>query len=73
MRSIADSAREDLRRETLELSLEERIEGALRLGEEALALFQQTSGLGRDEAIRELERRRQAGRTPSKCISDMIG
>jgi len=30
-------------------------------------------GLDREAAIRELQRQRQASRTPSKCMSELIG
>ncbi|MFN7962445.1 MAG: hypothetical protein U0002_14350 [Thermoanaerobaculia bacterium] len=73
MRSVADELREELGREARERPLAERLELAFRLGEEGLALFQAASGLSREEAIRELERRRQAGRTPSKCMAELIG
>jgi hypothetical protein len=43
----------------------------LRLGERGLEMFQQANGLDRETAIRE--RQRQAGRTPSKCMSELIG
>jgi hypothetical protein len=46
---------------------------ALRLGEESLELFRQANGLDRKTAVQLLQRRRQAGRTPSKCMSELIG
>jgi hypothetical protein len=46
---------------------------AYRLGEEGLETFRQANGLDRETAIRLLQRRRQAGRTPSRCMSDLIG
>ena len=73
MRSVADDLREELQDEGLRLSFEERMALALRLGERGLELFRQASGLDREAAIRELQRQRQAGRIPSKCMSDLIG
>ena len=73
MRSVADDLRKIDREAVLKLSVEERIELAFRLGDEDLALFCQTQGVDRETAIRLLQRRRQAGRTPSKCMSDLIG
>ena len=73
MRSIADDLRDELREQTLQLSPEERLDLAFRLGDEGLEAFRQAHGLDREAAIRELQRRRQAGRTPSKCMSDLIG
>ena len=73
MRSVADDLREELQDEGLRLSFEERMALALRLGERGLEMFRQASGLDREAAIRELQRQRQAGRIPSKCMSDLIG
>ena len=73
MRSVADDLREELQEEVLLLSFEERMALALRLGERGLEIFQHATGLDRAAAIRELQRQRQAGRTPSKCMSELIG
>jgi dsDNA-binding SOS-regulon protein len=73
MRSVADDLREELQKEVLRLSFEERMALALQLGERGLEMFCQASGLDRDAAIRELQRQRQASRTPSKCMSELIG
>lgn len=73
MKSVADDLRAELREEINRLSVEERLELMLRLGEEGLELFRQANGLDRETAIRLLQRRRQAGRTPSKCMSELIG
>lgn len=73
MKSVADDLRRELREETLRLSVEERIAQALRLGEEGLERFCQANGYDRETGIRLLQRQRQAGRTPSKCISELIG
>jgi hypothetical protein len=73
MRSVADDLRDELREEINRLSVAERLDLAFRLGEEGLELFRQANGLDRETAIRLLERRRQAGRTPSKCMSELIG
>ncbi len=73
MRSVADDLREELQEAVLLLSFEERMALALRLGERGLEIFRQASGLDREAALRELQRQRQAGRTPSRCISELIG
>ena len=73
MRSVADDLRDELQEELLGLSFEERMALVLRLGERGLQLFCQANGLDRKTAIRELQRQRQAGRTPSKCMSELIG
>jgi len=71
MRSVADDLREELQDEVLRLPFEERMALALRLGERGLEMFMQASGLDRKTALRELQR--QAGRTPFKCMSELIG
>jgi hypothetical protein len=55
------------------LSFEERMVLALRLGERGLEVFRQATGLEREAAIRELQRQRQATRTPSQAMADLIG
>ena len=73
MKSVADDLRAETREKVRQLSTQERLELAFRLGEESLELFRQANGLDRKTAIRLLQRRRQAGRTPSKCMSELIG
>jgi hypothetical protein len=43
------------------------------MGEIGLEAFRQAQGVDRETAIRLLERRKQAGRTPSKCMDELIG
>jgi hypothetical protein len=73
MGSVADELRQRDRQRVLELPVEERIELALRLGEEALEAFAAAQGVDRATAIRLLQRRRQAGRRPSRCMEEIIG
>lgn len=73
MRSVADEFRERDREAILKLSPEERIELALKLGDDDLAILCQTQGIDRETAIRLIQRRRQAGRTPSACMDALIG
>lgn len=73
MRSVADDLREELQDEVLRLSFEERMALALSLGERGLEMFRQATGFDREMAIRELQRQRQATRTPSKAMADLIG
>jgi hypothetical protein len=66
MRSAAaQRAREEQRREMLELSVEQRVELARRLGEEGIALLMSTQNIDRDEAIRRIQRSHKRGRRPS--------
>jgi hypothetical protein len=73
MRSLADDLREELQNEALQLPFKERMALALRLGERGLEIYCQASGLDREAALRELQRQRQASRTPSKCMTELIG
>ena len=56
-----------------DMSPEERLKLAFRLGDEDLESFRATHGLDRRTAIRLLERRRQATRQPSACLERLIG
>jgi hypothetical protein len=69
MRSVADEAREQSRREVGQLSAEQRIALALRLGERDLELYCGKHGLDRDSGRRRLRRQRQQGRELSACMS----
>ncbi len=73
MRSVADDLRDELREQEAQLPFEERMQLILRLGERGLAVYAQANGVDRETALREFERRRQAGRRPSKCMSEIIG
>jgi hypothetical protein len=73
MRSVADDLRDELREATEQLPLEERFRLILRLGERGLEVYAQAHGVDRETALREFQRRRQAGRRPSKCMSEIIG
>jgi hypothetical protein len=73
MRSVADDLRKRDREEFQKLSFEERLKLVFELGEADLTLFCQAQGVDRETGIRLLQRRRQAGRRPSKCMSDLIG
>jgi hypothetical protein len=73
VKSVADDLRAEQQEKMRHLSVQERLDLAFRLGEESLELFRQANGLDRKTAIRLLQRRRQAGRTPSKCMSELIG
>ena len=73
MRSVLDELRTRDREEFRRLSLPERLDLVFELGEADLALFCQSKGVDRETGIQLLQRRRQTGRRPSKCISDLIG
>lgn len=65
MRSVADDLRLRTIARVLDLPVAARVELALSLGDDDLALFVRTSGLGRDEALRRLRAQRARGRVPS--------
>lgn len=73
MRSVADDLRQELQDQILLLPFEERMALALQLGERGLEMFRLASGLDREAALREVQRQRQAGRTPSRCMTELIG
>jgi hypothetical protein len=75
MRSVADRLREEDRAELHALTSAARVTLALALGERDLETFRlaQTPPLSREDAIRILDRRRQATRRPCRCIEELIG
>lgn len=75
MRSVADRLRAEDREAVLALAPDERVRLALALGERDLESFRLSHDppLTRDEAVRRLERQRQRGRRPSRCIEELIG
>ena len=75
MRSVADLLRAEDRAAIEALSPGERVALALALGQRDLEAFRlaQEPLLDPAEAARVLERRRQAGRRPSRCIEELIG
>jgi hypothetical protein len=73
MTSVADELREKTRREMLAMTPEERLALAFALGEADLESFRRAQGSSREEALRELQRRRQLGRRTSKAMMEIIG
>ena len=73
MRSVVDDLRRKTQDQVSKLSLEERLALAFELGEADLEIFCQTQGVDRSTGIRLLQRRRQAGRRPSRCMTEIIG
>ena len=75
MRSVADLLRIEDREAILALTTDERVRRALALGERDLKAFRLSHDppLTRDEAIKRLERARQRGRRPCRCIEELIG
>jgi hypothetical protein len=75
MRSVADLLRTEDREALLALTADERVRLALVLGEQDLEAFRfaHDPPLTREEAMRRLERQRQSGRRPCRCIEELIG
>jgi hypothetical protein len=73
MGSVIDDLRRRDREAFADLPAEERLRRVFELGEIGLEAFRQAQGVDRRTAIRLLQRRRQAGRTPSKCMEELIG
>jgi hypothetical protein len=75
MDSVADVLRADDRAAAAAMTAGERVALALALGARDLETFRLAHHppLSHGEAIRILERRRQAGRTPCRCIEELIG
>lgn len=75
MRSVADLLRAEDRAAIFTLTTEQRIGLALALGERDLEAFRLAHNPlpTREEARRQLERRRQSGRRPCRCIEELIG
>jgi hypothetical protein len=73
MRSVADEVREKRRQAVLAMTPEERLDLAFALGEADLESYRGAHGLNREEALRELKRRRQLGRRTSRCMMEAIG
>ena len=69
MRSIAEQLSRDVRDAVARLSAEERIDLALRLGDEAVALYSAARGVDAVTARACLASLRQAGRRRSRAAS----
>jgi hypothetical protein len=69
MRSVADDLRARTRDADARLTPAERVERALRLGDDDLQAFIARHGLSLADARRRLSRQRQLGRRPSRCAS----
>jgi hypothetical protein len=68
MRSIADELREEDERAVAALTVAERVQLALRLGEESLAIYMAYNGVDRDAAMQHFRSRNQTGRRRCRCL-----
>jgi len=75
MRSVADLLRSEDRQALGRLTPADRVALALALGARDLETFRlaHDPALPAAEAARLLQRRRQAGRRPSRCVRELIG
>jgi hypothetical protein len=67
MSSVADDLRARTRARVLEMPVHDRIRLALTLGERDVEIFVRSSGMDRQDALRQLRARRRRGRVPSAC------
>jgi hypothetical protein len=72
MQSVADELRAERRQEDRRRSPGARLALALRLGDDDLDAFRTAHGLDVVSARRLLQRRRQVGRHPSRCMDDLL-
>jgi len=66
--SVADALRSEAEAEIRSLSSSERVELALRLGDDDVEIYRAARRLDRNAAEAELRRRRQQGRQPCRCL-----
>lgn len=70
MRSVADTLRDDTRRQTAALSPEARVARALALGDADVAALGESRGISAPEAKAMIARARRLGRRPSRLHGD---
>jgi len=70
MRSVADSLRDETRRQTRGLSPEARLDRSLALGDEDVQALCDSRGVSAAEARAIIVRNRRAGRRPSRAHGD---
>ena len=73
MRSGADALRREAVESVARMSPTERLELALALGRRDVDAYSRSHGVDPRTAIRIFERQRQAGRTVSRCMMEIIG
>lgn len=68
MRSVADELREEDRRAVAALTVADRLELALELGERSLEIYMAHYGVDRETALEHFRAQAQKGRRPSRCM-----
>ena len=68
MRSVADELRVEDQQAAAALTVAERVQLALRLGEESLAIYMAYHGVDRDTALERFRIRNQTGRRRCRCL-----
>ena len=72
MRSrVAEELRSELTADVQKLTLDERLELAFRLGDEAVADYASANGVDRETALRVLLKQRHVGRRHSRCNEEL--
>jgi hypothetical protein len=64
---VAEELRQELTADVSKMSVDERLELAFRLGDEAVADYASANGVDEATALRVLTRQRHAGRRRSRC------
>ena len=72
MRSVADELRVEDQQAVAALTVAERVQLALRLGEESLSIYMAYHGVDRDTALQHLRTRNQTGRRRCTCLRDDV-
>jgi hypothetical protein len=73
MRSVADELRRQDAAALARLTANERLALAFALGDADIDAYCRTHGVTSAEAAKHFERQRQNGRTPSQCMTTIIG
>ena len=68
MRSVADELRIEDQRAVAAMTAAERVELAIRLGNESLAVYMATHGVDRKTALHRIRARSQHGRRRCRCL-----
>jgi hypothetical protein len=73
VRSVADALGQRNREALAAMTPAERVQLALRLGDEDVERFRRAHGLDEASARREIGRRRQTGRSRSAAVEGLLG
>lgn len=72
MSTVSERLQEESRQRLRKMTVAERLAEALELGERAIDTYASAHGIDRDKARRRLEEASQAGRRPSRVMSELV-